>query len=224
MLSITCDNGSYWDDNNESKVSNVSKQEVTTSSNNNKKENQEEKIMTKLSESINTTLEGFDLKKVAGDLGVKFGVDIDPRIKSTLLGTVVEYEEGRYRGFDLEKKEITDYAEIKTVSLPAIALPATTVNVGELIVHGNEIFFITKSEANEVWGANPLTAKEEKILPVLNPLGMKCYTRIISLGELLGFKGGSTKNEKIVLWILTVIGKKLFEDQLLNVNSFLKKI
>lgn len=211
LLSITCDNGSYWDDNNESKVSNVSKQEVTTSSNNNKKENQEEKIMTKLSESINTTLEGFDLKKVAGDLGVKFGVDIDPRIKSTLLGTVVEYEEGRYRGFDLEKKEITDYAEIKTVSLPAIALPATTVNVGELIVHGNEIFFITKSEANEVWGANPLTAKEEKILPVLNPLGMKCYTRIISLGELLGFKGGSTKNEKIVLWILTVIGKKLFE-------------
>lgn len=212
LLSITCDNGSCWDDNNkESKVSNVSKQEVTTSSNNNKKENQEEKIMTKLSESINTTLEGLDLKKVAGDLGVKFGVDIDPRIKSTLLGTVVEYEEGRYRGFDLEKKEITDYAEIKTVSLPAIALPATTVKVGELIVHGNEIFFITKSEANEVWGANPLTAKEEKILPVLNPLGMKCYTRIISLGELLGFKGGSTKNEKIVLWILTVIGKKLFE-------------
>ena len=212
LLPITCDNGSCWDDNNkESKVSNVSKQEVTTSSNNNKKENQEEKIMTKLSESINTTLEGFDLKKVAGDLGVKFGVDIDPRIKSTLLGTVVEYEEGRYRGFDLEKKEITDYAEIKTVSLPAIALPATTVKVGELIVHGNEIFFITKSEANEVWGANPLTAKEEKILPVLNPLGMKCYTRIISLGELLGFKGGSTKNEKIVLWILTVIGKKLFE-------------
>mgnify|MGYP004500015547 CR=1 FL=1 len=212
LLSITCDNGSCGDDNNkESKVSNVSKQEVTTSSNNNKKENQEEKIMTKLSESINTTLEGFDLKKVAGDLGVKFGVDIDPRIKSTLLGTVVEYEEGRYRGLDLEKKEITDYAEIKTVSLPAIALPATTVKVGELIVHGNEIFFITKSEANEVWGANPLTAKEEKILPVLNPLGMKCYTRIISLGELLGFKGGSTQNEKIVLWILTVIGKKFFE-------------
>lgn len=211
LLCITWDKDSCEDDNNESKVSNVSKQEVTTSSNNNKKENQEEKIMTKLSESINTTLEGFDLKKVAGDLGVKFGVDIDPRIKSTLLGTVVEYEEGRYRGFDLEKKEITDYAEIKTVSLPAIALPATTVNVGELIVHGNEIFFITKSEANEVWGANPLTAKEEKILPVLNPLGMKCYTRIISLGELLGFKGGSTKNEKIVLWILTVIGKKLFE-------------
>ncbi len=48
-------------------------------------------------------------KHPASDLGVEFG-HLDSRVKSTLLGTVFEYESGRYRGFDRDNAIVTDYA------------------------------------------------------------------------------------------------------------------
>ena len=56
---------------------------------------------------------GFDFKSIANDLGVEFGINPDSRVKSTLLGTVFEYEDGRYRGFDRSTGVVTDYASIK---------------------------------------------------------------------------------------------------------------
>lgn len=89
-----------------------------------------------------------------------------------------------------------------------------------MILRNGEFFFITEAEnPKEVKGANLQTLKEEKLLPVANPIGVMCYTRLISLGEILGFKGETTQNAKIALWIVTLLAKKISEESIDSVNE-----
>ena len=190
-------------------------------------ENQEEKNMaaelvgkTGLAAGLGEMAKGFDFKSIANDLGIEFGLNPDERVKSTLLGTVFEYEDGRYRGFDRNTGVVTDYASIKAISLPAVVVPVTSVKKGEMILRNGEFFFITSAEDPKgVKGANLQTLKEEKLLPVANPIGVMCYTRLISLGEILGFKGETTQNAKIALWIATLLAKKISEESIDSVNE-----
>lgn len=192
---------------------------------------QEEKTMaaelagkTGLVAGLGEVSKGFDFKSIANDLGVEFGINPDSRVKSTLLGTVFEYEDGRYRGFDRKTGLVTDYASIKAISLPSVIIPAVAVKVGDMILRNNEFYFITKAEkAGKVCGANITTLKEETLLPVANPIGIKCYTRLISLGEVIGFKGETNQNTKIMLWIATILTKKLFEEGIDNANQKIMK-
>ena len=192
---------------------------------------QEEKTMaaelagkTGLVAGLGEVSKGFDFKSIANDLGVEFGINPDSRVKSTLLGTVFEYEDGRYRGFDRSTGVVTDYASIKAISLPSVIIPAAAVKVGDMILRNNEFYFITKAEkAGKVCGANITTLKEETLLPVANPIGIKCYTRLISLGEVIGFKGETNQNTKIMLWIATILTKKLFEEGIDNANQKIMK-
>lgn len=192
---------------------------------------QEEKTMaaelagkTGLVAGLGEVSKGFDFKSMANDLGIEFGINPDSRVKSTLLGTVFEYEDGRYRGFDRSTGVVTDYASIKAISLPSVIIPAAAVKVGDMILRNNEFYFITKAEkAGKVCGANITTLKEETLLPVANPIGIKCYTRLISLGEVIGFKGETNQNTKIMLWIATILTKKLFEEGIDNANQKIMK-
>lgn len=192
---------------------------------------QEEKTMaaelagkTGLVAGLGEVSKGFDFKSIANDLGIEFGINPDSRVKSTLLGTVFEYEDGRYRGFDRSTGVVTDYASIKAISLPSVIIPAAAVKVGDMILRNNEFYFITKAEkAGKVCGANITTLKEETLLPVANPIGIKCYTRLISLGEVIGFKGETNQNTKIMLWIATILTKKLFEEGIDNANQKIMK-
>ena len=188
----------------------------------NLEEKQEEKNMANAVENVGIAASALDINKISKDLGINFGLNTDTRIQSTILGSVFEYEEGRYRGFDREKCTVIDYAQIKPINLPSILLPSTTVKVGEMVIHNKEAFFITKAEEGSVWGANPATLKEEKLLPVLNPIGIKCYTRVIALGEILGFNGETNQNTKIILWLLTMMAIKVFEGGIDSANEKIK--
>lgn len=166
----------------------------------------------------------FDINAIAKDLGISFGVNTDQRIQSTIMGTVVEYEPGRFRGFNRENSEITEYANLATVKLPIVVVPATTVQVGDTILQNEEPFFITKNQPGDVWGANPITSKEEKLIPISNPIGIKCYTRLISIGELMGFKGENPQNTRIILWLLTMVTSKLCMNGIDSANEKIKEI
>ena len=168
---------------------------------------------------IEVAEKSFDMKAVANDLGINLGVNTDTRIQSTVFGTVFEYESGRFRGYNRESGVITDYPNIKPINLPTIILPAVSVKKGDMVLHNEEFYFITKSEAGEVCGASPRNLTELKLLPVANPIGIKCYNRVISLGEILGFKGESTQNTKIILWIATMMAQKLCEDGVDSANE-----
>lgn len=170
------------------------------------KEVKENGIEDRKKESV--VIKGFDLKTVANDLGV---INTDARIKSTVLGTVFEYESGLFRGFDRESGVITDYPNIKPINLPSIIIPATSVKKGELVLHNDEFYFITKAEDEEVMGVNPKTLTDARLLPVDNPIGIKCYTKVISLGEALGFNGETTQDTTIIWWIATMMAHKLCE-------------
>lgn len=106
-----------------------------------------------------------DINKLSKDFGIDFGVNTDERIQSTILGTVVEYSTGKFRGFDRKTKQMTEYSNLATISLPSILVPSTTVKEGDTIIHSGEPLFIVKAEEDDVWGANPITSKKRK----------KCY-------------------------------------------------
>lgn len=91
-----------------------------------------------------------------------------------------------------------------------------------MVIHNKEAFFITKAEEGNVWGANPVTLKEEKLLPVINPIGIRCYTRVIALGEILGFNGETNQNTKIILWLMTMMANKVFEGGIDSANEKIK--
>ncbi len=170
------------------------------------------------------TMLPMEINKIAKDFGINFGINTDDRIKSTILGTVVEYKTGKFRGFDRNTKQMTEYSDLATISLPSILVPSTTVKVGDTIIHNGEPFFIGSVEENDIWGANPLTAKEEKVLPIMNPLGVKTYTRLISIGEIMGFKGNNPQNTKIVMWILTMMANKVCSDGVDSANEKIKEV
>ena len=149
------------------------------------------------------------LKTLIRDFGINYGINPDKRVKATLLGTVFEYEKGRYRGFDRKTGVITDYAEIETLSVPIIIVPVMKVKKGDMILRNNEFFFVTNSENGQVYGANIFSMKEEKLLPVANPMGGEFHTKLISVGELLGFRGELTAKSKFMIWMfLRLINKK----------------
>ena len=165
-----------------------------------------------------------DINKLSKDFGIDFGVNTDERIQSTILGTVVEYSTGKFRGFDRKTKQMTEYSNLATISLPSILVPSTTVKEGDTIIHSGEPLFIVKAEEDDVWGANPITSKEEKVLPISNPLGIKTYTRLISVGELLGFKGGNNpQNTRIAMWILTMLAQKVFSEGVDSANDKIRE-
>ena len=164
-----------------------------------------------------------DINQMAKDFGINFGLNTDERIQSTILGTVVEYDKGKFRGFDRDEKVMTDYSNLATISLPSVLIPSTTVKVGDTIIHSGEPFFILKAKEGAVWGANPLTSKEEKLLPIANPLGIKTYTRLITVGEILGFKGNNPQNTKVFFWLLTMVASKVFYEGVDSANDKIRE-
>ena len=171
-----------------------------------------------------TMLAMDNINKMSEELGIKFGVNTDSRIQSTILGTVVEYTEGKFRGFDRESKLMTEYSNLATISLPSILIPSITVKEGDTIIHSGEPLFIVKADEGDVWGANPLTSKEEKVLPISNPLGIKTYTRLISVGEIMGFRGNNPQNTRITLWLLTMVANKVFSEGIDSANEKIKEV
>lgn len=215
-----CDDESFYEEEEEeSSIEGITNKEV-------EKENSETK--TKKEETKNggkkSMMFPIDINKIGEELGIEFGLNTDERIQSTMLGTVVEYKEGKFRGFDRENKLMTEYNELVTVSLPSILLPSTTVKVGDTIIHSGDPMFVVKAEPDDVWGVNPLTSKEEKLLPIANPLGVKTYTRLISAGEILGFKGSKVKNTKIFMWLITIAANKLFSEGIDTANEKIKEV
>ncbi len=68
--------------------------------------------------------------------------------------------------------------------------------------------FVTNSENGQVYGANIFSMKEEKLLPVANPMGGEFHTKLISAGELLGFRGELTAKSKFMIWMFLRLIKK----------------
>lgn len=170
-----------------------------------------ENTMTKMMESLN-------IASIAETMGIDFGIYRGEEVKSTFIGTVVEYEDGKYRGYDRESGDLTDYSNISTIDAPILKIPATTVKSGWPILHSGSPYFVKTVKKNCVEAVRPGDATIQDVLPIKNPLGVTCYTRLLPLGELLGFDGKNPKNEKIILWILTAIASKMYGEGVDNAN------
>ena len=163
----------------------------------------------------------INFDEISKQLGINFGILDDDRICSTILGTAVKCSDGTYHVYDKSRNVVRSYADLATVKLPSITIPQTSVKPGHNILHANNFYCVSKVEVNppSVVGTNLADMTQLGIVPQENPLGMPCYTRVISLGDLLGFTGEKTGNTQVVLWILTMVAQNLCGDGLESANA-----
>ena len=163
----------------------------------------------------------INFDEISKQLGINFGILHDDRICSTILGTAVKCSDGTYHVYDKSRNVVRSYADLATVKLPSITIPQTSVKPGHNILHANNFYCVSKVEVNppSVVGTNLADMTQLGIVPQENPLGMPCYTRVISLGDLLGFTGEKTGNTQVVLWILTMVAQNLCGDGLESANA-----
>ena len=165
------------------------------------------------------------INNIIKDMGIEFGICTDQRIKSTPLGTIVEFSKDRYLAYNRTTKELTNYNNLDSIiNVPIVKMSVADVKEGELILHkNNKLYFVKNVENDFVSGINLETAAEEKIVPVNNPLGIKTYTKLIPLGEILGFKGNENQTQQLIIWGITKIMSKLYGKDLEEINTLISK-
>ena len=152
-------------------------------------------------------------------MGIDIGILHDERISSTIIGTAIKCVDGQYRVYDRQKKQVTTYDDLATLKLPIIKFAVTSVKEGDTIWYVGEPYCVDSVNDNIVTATNIVNLTKVGIVPNMNPLGVPCYVKLFSLGDLLGFTGENTNNQKILLWVLTMVGQQFFSEGIDNANA-----
>ena len=122
------------------------------------------------------------------NMNMEFGLNRDKEnIASTLMGVAVKNDKS-WRIYNKEKKEITDIGNLQLGNLPIFILPTTKLNEGDLIKDDDEYYFVTNVATSEKPTTETLSARTGEIryiMPVKNILGFSCYSKVVSLKDLL---------------------------------------
>ena len=161
----------------------------------------------------------IDFKSISKKLGIDIGILHDERISSTIIGTAIKCVDGQYRVYDRQKKQVTTYDDLATLKLPIIKFAVTSVKEGDTIWYVGEPYCVDSVNDNIVTATNIVNLTKVGIVPNMNPLGVPCYVKLFSLGDLLGFTGENTNNQKILLWVLTMVGQQFFSEGIDNANA-----
>ena len=161
----------------------------------------------------------IDFESISKKLGIDIGILHDERISSTIIGTAIKCVDGQYRVYDRQKKQVTTYDDLATLKLPIIKFAVTSVKEGDTIWYVGEPYCVDSVNDNIVTATNIVNLTKVGIVPNMNPLGVPCYVKLFSLGDLLGFTGENTNNQKILLWVLTMVGQQFFSEGIDNANA-----
>ena len=161
----------------------------------------------------------IDFESISKKLGIDIGILHDERISSTIIGTAIKCVDGQYRVYDRQKKQVTTYNDLVTLKLPIIKFAVTSVKEGDTIWYVGEPYCVDSVNDNIVTATNIVNLTKVGIVPNMNPLGVPCYVKLFSLGDLLGFTGENTNNQKILLWVLTMVGQQFFSEGIDNANA-----
>lgn len=161
----------------------------------------------------------IDFESISKKLGIDIGILHDECISSTIIGTAIKCVDGQYRVYDRQKKQVTTYNDLATLKLPIIKFAVTSVKEGDTIWYVGEPYCVDSANDNIVMATNMVNLTKVGIVPNMNPLGVPCYVKLFSLGDLLGFTGENTNNQKILLWVLTMVGQQFFSEGIDNANA-----
>ena len=128
---------------------------------------------------------GFNMKGTFGKLfsGMEFGINKDPRIKSTLTGIVVKNpDNGKWYAFDPVTRTRKDMMNLKFGDFPIALIPVKNLTIGKLTKRDGKYYWIQSLNGDNTFtGVNAMTGAVETF--VLNESlipGFNFYTEVVA--------------------------------------------
>ena len=128
---------------------------------------------------------GFKMKNNMSKLfsGMEMGMNKDSRIKSTLMGIVVQNpSNGKWYAFDPATRTRKDMMNLKFGDFPIVLLPVRDLSIGDLIKRDGKYYYVQSTDApNTFTGINAMTGEiqtflyEESLIP-----GLNFFTKVVA--------------------------------------------
>lgn len=119
---------------------------------------------------------------VFSDLGASFGKVYGDQFRLSINGLAVRGKDGKYVTFNPETRELVEvttgfFDEMKDL---LFLMPATELEVGDIILHQNKPYYVTRVKDNEVRGIDFEEAVENILIPKTNVFGIKYFTKVFN--------------------------------------------
>lgn len=120
--------------------------------------------------------------KVFSDLGSSFGKINSSQFKLSINGLAVRGKDGKFVTFNPETRELVEVTTgfFDDMNDLLFLMPATELETGDIILHQNKPYYITKTNDSGVKGIDFEEAVENTIIPKTNVFGMKYYTKVFN--------------------------------------------
>lgn len=119
---------------------------------------------------------------VFSELGSSFGKINTNQFRLSINGLAVRGKDGKYVTFNPETRELVEvttgfFDEMRDL---LFVMPATELEVGDIILHQNKPYYISYVKENTVKGIDFEDAVESVLVPKTNVFGMKYYTKVFN--------------------------------------------
>ena len=116
------------------------------------------------------------------ELGSSFGKINTNQFRLSINGLAVKGKDGKYVTFNPETHELVEvttgfFDEMKDL---LFIMPATELEVGDIILHQNKPYYITSVREGNVKGIDFEEAVENTLIPRTNVFGIKYYTKVFN--------------------------------------------
>ena len=132
-------------------------------------------------------------------INMEFGMNTDENITSTFIGVAVKNGKS-WRVYDKKKKTLTDIGDMSIGSLPLFIMPSTKLEEGDLIKDDGGYYYVVQVNDGNVKTLSAATGKMENVVPVDNILGIRFYSKVVTLAEdLLSDGEGDSGTDKLMM-------------------------
>ena len=132
-------------------------------------------------------------------INMEFGMNTDENITSTFIGVAVKNGKS-WRVYDKKKKTLTDIGDMSIGSLPLFIMPSTKLEEGDLIKNDGGYYYVVQVNDGNVKTLSAATGKMENVVPVDNILGIRFYSKVVTLAEdLLSDGEGDSGTDKLMM-------------------------
>ena len=132
-------------------------------------------------------------------INMEFGMNTDDNITSTFIGVAVKNGKS-WRVYDKKKKTLTDIGDMSIGSLPLFIMPSTKLEEGDLIKNDGGYYYVVQVNDGNVKTLSAATGKMEDVVPVDNILGIRFYSKVVTLAEdLLSDGEGDGGTDKLMM-------------------------
>lgn len=126
-------------------------------------------------------------------INMEFGMNTDENIASTFIGVAVKNGKS-WRVYDKKKKTLTDIGDMDIGSLPLFIMPSTKLEAGDLIKSDGDYYYVVQVNDGNVKTLSAATGEMKEIVPVDNILGIRFYSKVVTLAEDLISNGEDDSN------------------------------